>query len=296
MLGDHIKKVSSYDRLFDQAHTRQYNLSIRLNPDGLSFSVYSIPHKKYIALESFRFPETFQMHGGALAISVYLDQIAKTIDEKSWLLSEFKNRIVIYNTKIYTLIPEPLFNAHKIITYLGFVHKIGDGDTVLTSKFQTPDSRIVFGINSTIYKEINSWFNNPALIHHAGALIESVLPAFKHSDTGNPVFLNITNKLIDIIVLRNNNLNFVNSFEWRASTDIVYFLLFVLDQLSMNPGKVNVYLSGEIDENDENHQLLSKYIRNLEFLSHNEPHTRGYALELIASHKYYELLNPALCE
>lgn len=296
MLGDHIKKVSSYDRLFDQAQTRQYNLSIRLNPDGLSFSVYSIPHKKYIALESFRFPETFQTPGGSLATTVYLDQIAKTIDEKPWMAAEFKNRIIIYNTRIYTLVPEPLYKVENQADYLRFVHKINEDDLILSSKFHALDTRVVFGINKNIYREINAWFNNPGLIHHAAALTESILPRFKHTDSENPVFLNISSKFIDIIVLRNNTLNFMNTFEWKAPTDIAYFLLFVIDQLSLNPGKINVYLSGEIDENDDNYQLLSRYIRNIGFLSHKESYTKGYAIELLATHKYYELLNPALCE
>lgn len=101
---------------------------------------------------------------------------------------------------------------------------------------------------------------------------------------------------MDIMVLRDNSLNFVNSFEWKAGTDIVYFLLFVLDQHSLNPGKINVFLTGEIDFGDENYQLIAKYLQNVDFLTRNEPYVKGYALELIDKSKFYDLLNPALCE
>lgn len=296
MAVDHIKKVSSYDRLFDQAQTHQYNLSIRLNPDGLSFAVYSNPHKRYIAIESVSFPEKFASSAGALATTIYLDHIAKTIDEKSWLISEFKNRVIIYNTKVYTLIPEPLYNPAEKDSYLSFVHKTGQDDIVIASKLEAIDSRIIFGINKNIFNELNNWFGNDRLIHHAGAMLESVIPVFKHAEPENPVVVNINKKHMDIIALRDNSLSFINTFEWRTGTDIVYYTLFVLDQLSLNPGKVHVFLCGDIEEDDENHQLIARYIRNTDFLSRNESYIRGYALEVISTHKYFDLLNPALCE
>jgi hypothetical protein len=296
MAVDHIKKVSSYDRLFDQAQTHQYNLSIRLNPDGLSFAVYSIAHKRYIAIESISFPDKFASSAGALAAAIYLDNIAKAIDEKSWLISDFRNKVIIYNTRIYTLIPEPLYNSDEKDSYLSFVHKTGQDDIVIASKLEAADSRIIFGINKNIFNELNSWFNSVKLMHHAGALLESVLPVFKHSEPENPVIININKKHLDIIALRDNKLSFINTFEWHSGTDIVYFTLFVLDQLSLNPGKVHVFLCGDIDEDDENHQLIVRYIRNVGFLSRSESYTKGYALELIHTHKYFDLLNPALCE
>ncbi len=296
MAEDHIRKVASYDRLFDPSLTHQYNLSIRLNPDGLSFSVYSLPHKKYIALESFTFPETFQHSGSALATTMYVDHIAKTIDEKPWLVAEFKNRLVIYNSKTYTLVPDPLFDSDKKAKYLEFVHKVQPEDVVFSSKLQSIDSHLVFGINKEVFNELNNWFPNTRLLHHAGALLESILPVFKHAEPSDVVFVNVSKRLMDILVLRDNKLHFINSFEWRASSDIVYFLLFVLDQHSLNPGKINVLLMGEIEPGDENHQLIGKYVRNVDFLTRNEPFVKGYALELIAKSRFYDLLNPALCE
>lgn len=296
MAGDFRRKVSSYDRLFDQSLTHQYNLSIRFNPDGLSFAVYSLLHRKYIAIETFTFPDTFRQSGGALATTVYLDQIAKTIDEKPWLLSAFNQRLLIYNTKAYTLVPEPLYDPTKKDSYLGFVHKTHANDIILESKLQAIDSRLVFGVNAEVFNELNNWFENARILHHAGAMLESVLPVFKHAEPSDAVFVNINKRLMDIMVLRNNSLNFINSFEWKAGTDIVYFLLFVLDQHALNPGKINIFLTGEIDFGDENHQLIAKYLQNVDFLTRNEPYVRGYALELIDKSKFYDLLNPALCE
>ena len=175
MAGDHRRKISSYDRLFDQSLTHQYNLSIRFNPDGLSFAVYSLPHRKYIAIETFIFPDTFQQSGGALATTVYLDQIAKTIDEKPWLLSSFNQRLLIYNTKTYTLVPEPLFDPAKKTGYLDFVHKCRAEDTILVSKLQAMDSRLVFGINKEVFNELNNWFEDAQIMHHAGAMLASTL-------------------------------------------------------------------------------------------------------------------------
>lgn len=296
MAGDQLRKVSSYDRLFDPSLTHQYNLSIRLNPDGLSFSVYSLPQKKYIAVESFIFSETFQHSGGALVTTVYLDHIAKTIDEKPWLVADFNKRVLICTSNIYTLVPEPFFDGSKITDYLEFVHKVSPEEAVLSSKLQSLDSYLVYGVNNQIIEELNNWFPNAPLLHHTGALLESILPVFKHIEPSDVVFVNISKKLMDILVLRDNSLHFINSFEWRASSDIVYFLLFVLDQHSLNPGKINVLLMGEIESGDESHQLIGKYVRNVDFLTRNDPFVKGYALELIAKSRFYDLLNPALCE
>lgn len=296
MPDNQLKRVSSYDRLFDQSQTKNYNLSIRLNPDGLSFSVFSLSHKKYIAVESVYFPDSLPAQGSSLATSLYLDLVARVIDEKPWLLQKFNHKCVVYSTRRYTLVPEPLFNNSLAEEYLYFAHKKVEDEKILTCRINSAESQLVFGIETKIFKELHTWFPEMQLLPHLAALIESVVPAFKHTELSDPVFLNINNKQLDIIILKGNRLAFANSFEWRSSSDIVYFLLFVLDQLSLNPGKVPLFLLGETETGDEHYQLIYKYVRNVEFLKRTESYTRTYAMEVVKSHKYFDLLNPALCE
>jgi len=91
-------------------------------------------------------------------------------------------------------------------------------------------------------------------------------------------------------------MKFCNNYTFKAPEDLVYYTLFVMDQLSLNPEKAEVTMSGKISIKSEVVKLLRKYIRFVNVLKFDGDTSLSYALSEVEPHRFIDLLNPALCE
>lgn len=296
MAGDHLTLVNYYDRLFDQELTSQYSLSIRIDPDGLSFSVYSHLNSRYIVLESVVLKNTSSFSSGESAKTIFGDQLKNYLDHHSWLRNPFRQTCIITNSLNYTLVPHALYNPAIKSDYLEFVFRHNDNTIIKEHFLNSAEAWMIFALHKSISEVIEQHFNSARLLHHAGAMIETILPRFRHSETQNPVFVNIRQSSFDIIVLKDGRLRYCNSFSWKANEDLVYYLIFVLDQLTLNPESVSVMLSGLIDPDSSLYDLLQRYIRHVDFLHNADLPKPGISFPISSEHKFYDILNPGLCE
>jgi hypothetical protein len=81
------------------------------------------------------------------------------------------------------------------------------------------------------------------------------------------IYLNLNLSSIEIIVFENKKLVFFNNFDTRTQEDVVYYTLFALEQLQLDPRKVSIQY---INSNDrENIDVLKNYIFELSPLELN---------------------------
>ena len=73
-----------------------------------------------------------------------------------------------------------------------------------------------------------------------------------------------------MLYFKNKKLLFFNSFDYKSKEDILYFLLFSLSELSLNPDNIHLVCCGLIDLDSELYGLLYTYIRNIELLEFEE--------------------------
>jgi hypothetical protein len=78
------------------------------------------------------------------------------------------------------------------------------------------------------------------------------------------LFANIENQNFQIIILKNKNLLYYNNFEYQTKEDILYFLLFVIEQNKELSSETKLILLGYISKNDKTFTLISKFIKNIE--------------------------------
>ena len=295
MAGDYLSQVSHYDRLFDQALTSQYSLSIRIDPDGLSFSVYSHLVSRYIGLESLTLQNSTAFQSAESAKALFSDHLSRFLNQHAWILKPFRHTCIIVNSLNYTLIPHVLYDPSQKETYLQFVHSQAESYKFYDHFLNSAEAWVVFSVHKSIVEIIEQYFDSARILHHAGAMIETILPRYRHSEFRNPVFVNVRDGSFDIIVLKEGKLYYCNSFDWKANEDLVYFLIFVLDQLDLNPENVPVLLSGSIDPASPLFELLQRYIRHVDLIKNPEAPKQGIAIPHENEYKFYDLLNPGLC-
>lgn len=295
MAGDYLNQVSHYDRLFDQALTSQYSMSIRIDPDGLSFSVYSHLVSRYIGLESLTLHNAMAFQSAEAAKALFSDKLSSFLNQHNWILNPFRHTCVIINSLSYTLVPYALYDPLQKETYLEFVHRRIESGIILDHFLNSAEAWVVYSVHKSIVEILDRYFKTAKILHHAGAMIETILPRYRHSELRNPVFVNIRAGSFDIIVLKDGKLFYCNSFEWKANEDLVYYLIFVLDQLVLNPENVPVLLSGSIDPSSPLFELLQRYIRHVDLIKNPEAPKQGIAIPHENEFKFYDLLNPGLC-
>ena len=80
-----------------------------------------------------------------------------------------------------------------------------------------------------------------------------------------------------------------------VAEDVAYFLIFVLEQLGMNPEQASVVLLGNIDRGSNLFELIYRYVKNMEFGRRNEYFKYSPVFDLVAPQSYYPLLNFNSC-
>ena len=84
------------------------------------------------------------------------------------------------------------------------------------------------------------------------------------------MYVHIQTDNFQIIAAKNQKLLLFNTFDYKTEEDFIYYLLFVAEQLNLNPETLQVKLFGTISKESNLYQVAYKYIRNVSlFFDHN---------------------------
>lgn len=239
-------------------HTDSYNrLSVQISLTGLSFLVTeTTSHKvQYYHHKKFRNTPTPEE---------LLFEIQEALNHTESLAEDFKEVRVIYATNLYTLVPKSLFDSAKASDYLKFNAKILAGDFIANEAVINHDAVVVYvpyvNVNNYLFDRYGSFEYN----HAASLLLEKLGQIEKHS-TEAKVYVNVIDKSFDLFIFSEGNLQLCNSYSFSSDEDFIYYFLFSLEQMKMNPDTVETILMGNISEEDTLYQLLYTYVRNVSF-------------------------------
>ena len=134
-----------------------------------------------------------------------------------------------------------------------------------------------------------------ASIRHAGA-VNTALFFSQHSLVNQNLYLNIGDRQIELAAKNQNELLFYNVFNVENNEDILYYLLFTMEQLELNPLHVKLSLTAQKQTSDDLVKSIKKYIKQVDFCI-NEPSINLQGeLSSLPKHFYFTLLNQHLCE
>ncbi len=192
-------------------------------------------------------------------------ELTNAISDKEELQEKFSEVIIIYSTNLYALVPSPLFNETKASEYLKLNSKILANDFVAYDTLENNDLTVVYipyiNINNYIYERFGLF----KYYHSTTLLLKYVLNIEKHK-THSIVYLNVMNELFDFITLTNGDLVLCNTYEYKSPEDFIYYILFSLEQLKLNPDTIEIMIAGNIEEKDDIFKMLYTYIRNISFI------------------------------
>ncbi|MDN3723617.1 DUF3822 family protein [Aequorivita sp. SDUM287046] len=235
-------------------------LSVQVSLNGLSFLV-SHPDLKSPVL----FVDKILDH--STTPEELLMDIESIIFKNEILNSSFSEVSVIYSTPVYSLVPSPLFDETKASEYLKFNSKILANDYMANDVLENQEIVVVYvpfmNINNFFFEKYGA-FN---YFHSTTVFLKTIFAIEKYSLP--KMYLHFQKNNFDCIVLNNGELQLCNSYSFKTPEDFIYYTLFCMEQLNLNPDNCTVILCGEIEKDDANYKLAYTYIRNLEFLNIN---------------------------
>jgi len=284
----HLSK-SIFDRALNIEATKNYRLSIQFSPDGFSFCVLDASRNKYSGLEIHDFQDVHS--------SVLLEEVLERIISGSkWLNNDFQATSIVYESQQMSLIPKPLFQPGQVSEYLRFNHILSADDNVCYDQLPNLDAVNIFSVPDKIIKLLDHFFPGVPVHHFSSALVENILIRNKNFGQGEMIFVNVRKQWLDIIVLDGRKLLFFNSFQYRTKEDFAYYLMYVIEQLGMNPEMVELVLMGEIIKISDIFNITTRYVRHVNFISRSEENSYSYVFDEIPEHFHYNLLNLQRCE
>lgn len=228
-------------------------------------------------------------------IGSFKNPVFSVLEEFPWLRSHFNStRISILNNR-YTLIPEPLFIPGEKHLYTSFLlDPQKEKEEIRYSHIEHAGIFNVFALPERFPERLNTVLPEAKLFHISEVLIRALLVDYSKS-LSERMFLNVRDEAFDLLIFDEKQLIYCNSFYFHTPEDLVYYLIFVMEQLELEPEVIPLYLMGDITADMPLHEMIMRYVRNVDFIQLSGNVNLSRVFDDFLSHKFYSLINLGVC-
>jgi hypothetical protein len=119
----------------------------------------------------------------------------------------------------------------------------------------------------------------------------------KHAKSiARQVFLNVHRGYFEVVVIQGSRILYLNAFRYASPSDVLYYVIFVLEQLGFVPSEENITLMGDISKNETIYNQLKMYCGSLSYEEDLAGLEYGETFSEFPMHSYFTLLNIPVCE
>lgn len=230
-------------------------LSIQVSLNGFSFCILNketntICYAKQVSFEKKQTPYKL------------LDKLKYQFDSLNIYNHNFETIHVVHENELSTLVPKSIFSENHLADYLKFNSRILKSDFISFDDLLNEALVNVYvpyvNINNFLFDKFGAFEYK----HFSTILIEYLLANAKHASQAS-MFAYVNKSHFEIVVLNSGKLKLYNTFEYKTKEDFLYYILFVAEQLQLNPEHFKLEVFGEIRENDALFEMAYKFIRNV---------------------------------
>ncbi|MEA1784916.1 DUF3822 family protein [Arenibacter sp. GZD96] len=232
-----------------------HKLSIQVSLSGLSFCVLDIIGNTILASENIRFEKELSPYE--------VQKTLKSLLEKNNIKKvSFSEIVVVHRNNLFSLVPKSLFDPKELANYLKFNTKILANDHLAYDEIENHDMMNVYipfvNINNYIY----DLFGEFDFVHNGTVLIQSLLnlPA---TTKDTICYVHVLENQMDITLIAGKKLVLYNSHNFETKDDFLYYILFTLEQLKLQPETTIVKLFGTIEEDDDIYTCCCAYLKQI---------------------------------
>jgi hypothetical protein len=274
-----------FDETLDINSTDNYELSVQVSINGLSFCLLDTIRNKFVLIRAFE-PEENKYFNG--------DMLNELLGKDDFLARKYKKVNIVMPSPKFTLIPAALFDPAKKDEYFSFNHNLEEGNIVIANKLADPNAFLVFSVPKQVYDLANNFFPGVHPYHHIKPLFDYISHIRKNIN-GNYIHIHVEREFFNLIIFNHNLLKFCNSFNYRNINDILYFVLNTFKNLGFTQEET-IYFSGLTEKYDDLSSNFSIYVRNIKFAEPSGNSTFSYVFNDTDLHRFLNLFSIVNCE
>ena len=192
-------------------------------------------------------------------------EIAKELETKlKFFLNDFRsvNKVkLIVDNNLSTLVPESLFDKKLCLEYLKYSVRLVKNDSASFDNIDEIEAVNVYLPYTNVNNYLFDNFGSFDYYHYSTLFIKKCIKS-SHK-IKNSTNLNFRGDCFDIVIFKNKKLMFHNSFNYKTKEDVLYFILSSFLQNKLKFEKTYLFVSGEIDENDDVFVFLKSFHRKI---------------------------------
>ena len=277
-------KTSIIDESISNTSPADCHLLLQLAGNHFSYALLDVSRNKFIALCDYRL---------SLPVQEFELKSLFSFEELPIDCSTIKTSIAVFSGKS-ALLPVSLYKKEDAGKILALTSPVSDDVQLSADQLKYSDTVHIYAVGKEIIAAIQSLPGNVNIVHTGSVLIERELLRTKN-ESGRSMTVNVRQHDMEIVITAGGNLIYYNSFTYQNSEDFIYYLLFVMEQLKMNPENTPLLFTGEIEKTSASFIISSKYIRNIVFGELPDAYEFSYGFKSISPHIYYSLFNQYLC-
>lgn len=278
------KKLNNIlSKSLENYNLKETYLSIQISLDGFSFCIYHPDAKLYLALVTYDFEEKIT------SAENLLKPIEEIFEENILLQQSFKRIYATHSNELATIVPNAYFDENNLTSYLENTIKVLKTDYIAFDHLKNIQSATVFipfvNVNNFLFTKFGSFEFN-----HTATLLIDNLSQLSKALNEEQLYVHVDNENFELICLKKGELLFYNSFKFQTAEDFIYYILFTIEQLKLNPDTIKTTLLGAIEKESKLFRIAYQYIRNIDFFkTKNAKLTDEF--ESLNNHNYYTTLN-----
>ncbi|MDR2910557.1 MAG: DUF3822 family protein [Bacteroidales bacterium] len=273
-----------FDETLDINSTGNYRLAVQVSSSGVAFCILDAVRNKYVMLRAY------EAGGDGCYSAPEIDEIMRRDD---FLGCRYMKVTVIAPAEKSTLVPVQLYDPARRDEYFRLNHPPGGDAAVAANRLNDPEAYVVFEVARPVYDIITGRYPAAVPVHHLKPLLSHVYHAGRNF-RGDYVHLHVESGFFNLAILRSNSLVFCNTFGYRNTDDILYYVMNVMKSFETGH-ETAIHLSGPADGCDGLASALRVYVRQVSFSRPSGGFTFSYVFDDCALHRYINLFNVPNC-
>jgi hypothetical protein len=231
-------------------------LSIKISLSGFDLMLSKLEDNSIIDYKKYNFNKKALTENLSSKLDSFLNE--SKID-----FSNVINVKLIISNKLSCLVPKELFDERLSLDYLKFNSKLIENDFASNDYIEELETYNVYLPFVNVNNYLVERFGSFEYYHSSTILLRKILKTTTN-DSRTLFFTNIETDSFQVIIFKNKNLLYYNDFEYQTKEDILYFLLFVIEQNKEIKSDTKLNILGGISVNDKNFNFISQFIKNIE--------------------------------
>lgn len=247
-----------FEDKFLKKYSVYYELSILVGVDSLSFSI-SDKYRQFLGLRKYAYPSP------PASFRHLAPPVMEVIRDDGILRRPFSKVRLAFFHPFAALVPNRLYNEGEKRAYLEKLVSLEPGDQLFSDELPFADAMSVYPLGSELVQELKGQYPEATFCHSASAL--SRIFCKLHSETSERrVFFNLRDGVIQVFAFEKDDLLLLNAFHFLDSSDLVYYLMLVYQQLSWKSDEAPLFGAGLLVEDSAIYRNVIRYFPNFRFL------------------------------